>query len=275
MQDSAQYAKVIANSKRIRWDIDADVIRGRQFDYDKTFLPHGLSLATELPFLSAGQVRLFSQVQGRTYCYLFGLVERFIAAKVLGLSAHYWLGDQTPLEALVRLADEELKHQELFRRLEDRMEDAMPLGYIQTAEADAVAQFVLSKGDWAVLALTLHIELFTLAHYRASIDRDEDVCPLWSAADDAITCGTPCGSRITSPAFRRNGSTPSTSTVHSPSATKWYRNRFPAPGPSARASVAADGDSKRQGAVKRAEKNTAPLRLTTRRISESASMMGQ
>ncbi|HZX28919.1 MAG TPA: hypothetical protein VFF16_17730 [Telluria sp.] len=179
MQDSAQYAKVIANSKRIRWDIDADVIRGRQFDYDKTFLPHGLSLATELPFLSAGQVRLFSQVQGRTYCYLFGLVERFIAAKVLGLSAHYWLGDQTPLEALVRLADEELKHQELFRRLEDRMEDAMPLGYIQTAEADAVAQFVLSKGDWAVLALTLHIELFTLAHYRASIDRDEDVCPLW------------------------------------------------------------------------------------------------
>jgi hypothetical protein len=30
-----------------------------------------------------------------------------------------------------------------------------------------------------VLALTLHIELFTLAHYRASIEPQEDVCPLW------------------------------------------------------------------------------------------------
>jgi hypothetical protein len=30
-----------------------------------------------------------------------------------------------------------------------------------------------------VLALTLHIELFTLAHYRASIGAEADICPLW------------------------------------------------------------------------------------------------
>ena len=38
-----QYSKVIANSKRVRWDIDNDVIRRRRFDLDKTFLPAGLS----------------------------------------------------------------------------------------------------------------------------------------------------------------------------------------------------------------------------------------
>jgi hypothetical protein len=42
-----------------------------------------------------------------------------------------------------------------------------------------VAQAVLGKSSWAVLALTLDIELFTLAHYRASIEPDANASPLW------------------------------------------------------------------------------------------------
>ena len=173
------YAKVIANSKRVRWDIDRDVIRGRRFDLDKPFLPAGLSLVTELDFLTPDDQRLLSQVQGRSYAYLFGLVERFIGAKVLDVSRQHALGDQVALEALVRMADEELKHQELFRRLEALMADDMPAGYVRTAEPNAVAAAVLSKSTWSVLALTLDIELFTLAHYRASIEPRDDLCELW------------------------------------------------------------------------------------------------
>ena len=44
-----RYAKTIEASKRVRWDIDRDVIRGREFDLAETFLPDGLSLADELP----------------------------------------------------------------------------------------------------------------------------------------------------------------------------------------------------------------------------------
>ncbi len=174
-----RYAKVIEVSKRVRWEIDRDVIRGRNFDYGKPFLPSGLSLVDELPFLSAADRRLFSQVQGRTYACMFGLVERFIGAKVLDVSRQHWLGDQVALEALVRLTDEELKHQELFRRLEAMMAAAMPPGYVQTADPNAVAQAVLSKSTWAVLALTLDIELFSQAHYRASIAPHDDLCGLW------------------------------------------------------------------------------------------------
>ena len=67
-------------------------------------------------------------MQGRTYAYIFGLVERFIGAKVLELSGQHWLGDQVALEALVRFSDEELKHQELFRRIEVMLERGMPAG---------------------------------------------------------------------------------------------------------------------------------------------------
>ena len=37
---------------------------------------------------------------------------------------------------------------------------------------------MLGKCTWAVLALTCHIELFTQAHYRASIDPDGELSEL-------------------------------------------------------------------------------------------------
>jgi len=176
---SQRYAKVIETSKRVRWDIDRDLIRGRRFDYTRSFLPAGLSLVGELPFLSAADKRLLSQVQGRTYAYLFGLCERFIAAKTLQMGQAQAFGDQVAFEALVRMTDEEIKHQELFRRLETMIAADMPAGYTQTAEANAVAGAVLAASSWAVLALTLHIELFTQAHYRASIEPDDNLSELW------------------------------------------------------------------------------------------------
>ncbi|HET9404947.1 MAG TPA: hypothetical protein VFO57_10235 [Burkholderiales bacterium] len=177
--DTKQYAKCIEVSKRVRWDIDRDVIRGRAFDQSKKFLPDGLSLVDQLDFLDAGERRLLSQVQGRTYANIFGLVERFIGAKILEISRDYWLGDQTALEALVRFTDEELKHQELFRRIERMIADGMPPGYCFLPQPNEVASAVLGKSTWAVLALTCHIELFTQVHYRQSIAPDEELSGLY------------------------------------------------------------------------------------------------
>ena len=132
-----------------------------------------------LDFLTEAEQRLLSQVQGRSYANIFGLVERFIGAKVLEVSRAHWLGDQTALAALVRFTDEELKHREMFRRLDKLMEEDMPAGYSLVAEPNAVAEAVLSKSTWAVLGLTCHIELFTRLHYRSSIAQAQDIDPLW------------------------------------------------------------------------------------------------
>ena len=177
--DSGRYAKCVEVSKRIRWDIDRDVIRGRSFDFGKKFLPDALSKDAQLPFLMADEKRLFSQVQGRTYANIFALVERFIGAKVLEISRGHWLGDQTALEALVRLTDEELKHQEMFRRLETMMASGMPLGYRFLPQPNDVATAVLTSSTWAVMALTCDIELFTQVHYRSSIEPEAQLDPLW------------------------------------------------------------------------------------------------
>ena len=178
-ENSVRYARCIKASKRVRWDIDADVLRGRDFDYNRIFMPQGLSRIDELGFLEPDEQLLLSQIQGRSYAYLFGLVERFIGAKVVQLSGRHLLGDQTALEALVRFSDEELKHQELFRRLESLMDARMTPGYRMVAEPNAVAQAVLGRSSWAVLALICHIELFVQKHYEESIQPEQDLCPLW------------------------------------------------------------------------------------------------
>lgn len=177
--ETDRYARCIHASKRVRWDIDKDVIRGRRFDLKQRFLPDKLSKVDQFDFLSEDEKRLLSQIQGRTYANIFGLVERYINCKILEVSHDHWLGDQMALEALIRFSDEELKHQELFRRIEALTAEQMPEGYTFLPDPNDVAKAVLSKSTWSVLALTCHIELFTQVHYRDSIEPQADLSPLF------------------------------------------------------------------------------------------------
>jgi hypothetical protein len=177
--ETEQYAKSIAGSKKIRWDIDKDVLRERDFDLSKKFLPDGISKVDHFTFLTKEEKRFLSQIQGRTYANMFGFVERFIVAKILELTRDHWLGDQVALEALVRFCDEELKHQELFRRIEEMMAKGMAPGYSFPWDPNQVAASVLEKSTWAVLALIYEIELFTQEHYKQSIEPDDDLSELY------------------------------------------------------------------------------------------------
>ncbi|MCX4148945.1 MULTISPECIES: hypothetical protein [Paraburkholderia] len=176
-----RYARCIRASKMVSWDIERDVIGGRTFDTSQKYLPDGLSLAPNFFTLSENEKRFVSQIQGRTYANVFGLVERFINAKVLEVSCDHWLGDQVALEALVRFSEEELKHQALFRRIDEMIGETLPAGYHFDVDPNAVASVVLGKSTWAVLALTLHIELFSQLHYRQSIAPDDQLSELFKS----------------------------------------------------------------------------------------------
>jgi len=57
--------------------------------------------------------------------------------------------------------------------------DVLPPGYRFDLDANAVAHAVLGKSTWAVLALTLDIELFTQLHYSQSIAPDAELSELF------------------------------------------------------------------------------------------------
>jgi hypothetical protein len=176
---SVRFARCLATSKRVHWEIHEDVIRGRQFETEHKFLPDGLSRVEAMSFLSKDERRYLSQIQGRTYANMFGLVERFINAKMFEIGQDHCLGDQVALQAIVRFNEEEIKHQALFREIDCLCADVMPEGYCFGPDANDVARAVLGQSTWAVLALTLMIELYTQSHYRESIEDNEDLSPLF------------------------------------------------------------------------------------------------
>ncbi len=90
-------ARCIAVSKRVNWDIDDDVIRGRRFDTAHKVLPDGLSQVDRFDFMGEADGRFLSQIQGRTYANIFGLAERFVNAKVLEVCQNHRYGDQVAL----------------------------------------------------------------------------------------------------------------------------------------------------------------------------------
>src|ERR1700688_2481461 len=176
---AARYTRCVTMSKKAEWQIDRDLLRGRTFDFSCKFLPDGLSLIDRLGFLPVDEARLLSQIQGRTYAYIFGLVERFISAKMLERGRAQVFGDQLALEGLVRFSNEEIKHQQLFRRMESMIGGHMAPGYRQVADPNDVARVVLASSTWSVLALTCHIELFVQSHYDKSIAPREELCPVF------------------------------------------------------------------------------------------------
>ena len=179
LSEADHYGRCIDRSKAVRWAIDRDVIRGRKLDTAQKFLPDALSLVDELTFLQQADQRFLSQIQGRAYANIFGLVERFINAKILEASQDHWFGDQVALEPLVRFSDEELKHQALFRRVELLPAEGMPDGYRVAADPNDVASVAMGKSTWAVLALTCYIEIFTQVHYKKSIKDANNLSQLW------------------------------------------------------------------------------------------------
>jgi hypothetical protein len=102
--DETRYAKCTEVSKRVRWDIDEDVLKGRHFDFLQKFLPDGISKVDQLNFLNADEKRFLSQVQGCTYANMFGFVGWFITAKVLETTRDHWMVSQITLEALIRFS---------------------------------------------------------------------------------------------------------------------------------------------------------------------------
>jgi hypothetical protein len=56
----------------------------------------------------------------------------------------------------------------------------MPAGYTFRLDPNEVAKVVLSKSTWAVLGLRCLIELFTLAHYKQSIEPDARLSALFN-----------------------------------------------------------------------------------------------
>ena len=89
-------------------------------------------------------------------------------------------GDHDAIRALVRFAEEEIKHQQLFWRYLEafRRDFVHPCEVLGSAAS--VAQVILSKTPMAVMLVTLHLEIMTQSHFTESIRPDAELDPLFA-----------------------------------------------------------------------------------------------
>jgi hypothetical protein len=162
------FANVLAHSKQVAWQED-DVLRGRRFDLSKRFLPNRLSGVDEIACLTEEEKRTLNQIMGNAYCHLFAFVEEFIVPTVTEAVLQNPYGDEVRQRALLRFSEEELKHQELFRRSIGLFNEQFGMAPQLIPGREEVAAVVRSKSKLAVLLLIDLIEWFVQVHYTEHV----------------------------------------------------------------------------------------------------------
>jgi len=162
------YRSNLEASQKVNWKLE-DVIEGRTLDFGRPFLPESLAGVGGIRCLDAGEKLKLNQIRGFTYLYLFGLVEEYILPAVIEhaeASAH---GDDYEMRALLRFAEEEAKHIQLFKWFVKEFERGFgtPCGAIGPAKEIAAA--ILNHSRLGVFLATLHIEWMTQKHYLESV----------------------------------------------------------------------------------------------------------
>jgi hypothetical protein len=162
------YPDVLANSKKVAWTEDY-LLRDRAFDLSKRFLPNSLSGVDAITCLDDDEKRTLNQIMGNAYCHLFAFVEEFIVPTVTEAAIRNPYGDEVRQRALLRFAEDELKHQELFRRSIALFNDQFGVTPQLIPGREAVAAVVRSKSRLAVLIFIDIIEWFVQVHYTEHV----------------------------------------------------------------------------------------------------------
>lgn len=172
------YRSNLEASQKVNWRIE-DVIGGRTFDFTKPFLPESLAGVEGLRCLSDAEKLKLNQIRGFTYLYLFGLCEEYILPSVLEHAEGSTHGDDYEIRALLRFAEEEAKHIQLFKWFVREFENGFGTACDAIGPAQEIAAAILNHSRLGVFLTTLHIEWMTQKHYLESVKDDGDLDPLF------------------------------------------------------------------------------------------------
>jgi hypothetical protein len=168
------YEDCLHNSLKAAWK-EEDVLRNRDFDYSKRFLPNRLAGVDEIACLDEREKLKLNQIIGNAYCHIFAYVEEFIVPQTLEAAQRDVYGEEARLRALIRFAEDETKHQQMFRGSMALFEKGFGTACGVIPGREDVARVVLGKSRLCSLLLTSMIEWFTQLHYVEHVRSDEQL----------------------------------------------------------------------------------------------------
>ena len=167
------YASIVAASEKVAWSVDA-IFRDRRFDVSKPIVPASWVRTQALEFLTDQDQLTLNHCRAFSYAHLNGNYEEFIPLHLTCIVQQDWHDDRAHLRALLRFGDEEMKHQQLFRRTETVLEASCghPFGRYfddDKARVTAFTNAVLAYPPLPRFLLLLAFEFGTRRHYVESV----------------------------------------------------------------------------------------------------------
>ena len=167
------YASIVVASEKVAWSVD-EIFRDRRFDASKPMVPASWVRTQALVFLTDQDQLTLNHCRAFSYAHLTGNYEEFIPLHLTGIIQQDWHDDRAHLRALLRFGEEEMKHQQLFRRTEMVLEASCghPFGrYFDDAKVRVteLTNAVLAYPPLPRFLLLLAFEFGTRRHYVESI----------------------------------------------------------------------------------------------------------
>ena len=97
------YEACLRGSGTKAWTVE-DCFRGRDFDFDKRFLPDRIAGVNAIGCLTDDEKRMRNQIRGNSYCHIFAFVEEYIVPLVIDRARTDVYGDENRLWSLLRFA---------------------------------------------------------------------------------------------------------------------------------------------------------------------------
>lgn len=175
------YEQCVDVSERVAWKVNDVFPIGASLNFGKSFMPGGMWQGKTVSCLSEDEKRTLNQIYGNSYRYLFYFVEAYIIAMAMEHARAELYGDDHTLRAMLRFADEEVKHQQMFQRFGEMFDRGFGTPCELVDSPQAVAEVILSKSPMAVLLVTLHLEIITQTHFVDSMRESDEIEPLFKS----------------------------------------------------------------------------------------------
>jgi hypothetical protein len=172
------YADILKHSLKVSWT-ERQVLDGKDFDFSRRFLPNRLSGADDIDWLNDPEKLTLNQIMGNAYCHIFAYVEEYIIPQAMEAAQRDVYGEETRLRTLLRFAEEESKHQALFRSSMALFNKGFGVECGLIPGREEVAKVVLGKSRLCGYLLTSMIEWFTQLHYVEHVKERQDLDPLF------------------------------------------------------------------------------------------------
>ena len=162
------YKACLNTSSRVYWDLN-ELFEGESFDFTKRWLPEEWANVDGISCLTGDEKLKLNQILGYSYYYYFDFAEEFITAQIIEQVRNHRFGDETKLRAMLRFAEEEVKHQAMFQRARAMMLEGFGSPIESVPGKEEVARVVLQKSPLAVMLLVTMLEWVSQTHYLSGV----------------------------------------------------------------------------------------------------------